>query len=121
MDWRSVYRDNFVKLEWRDKQDKKRYLRAYKGAEVRLDDVPLMFVGVGGTGIDAVLTMKDKIETLYDPQQAGRIEYLLIDTDKIGSGRSIDPADTIVIQSSDTAMLLREAPAEHRQQALYFR
>ena len=109
MDWKSVYRDHFVKLEWKDQQDKKRYLRAYKGAEVRLDDVPLMFVGVGGTGIDAVLTMKDKIETLYDPQQAGRIEYLLIDTDKIGSGRSIDPADTIVIQSSDTAMLLREA------------
>ena len=109
MDWKSVYRDNFVKLEWRDKQDKKRYLRAYKGVDVRLDDVPLMFVGVGGTGIDAVLTMKDKIETLYDPQQAGRIEYLLIDTDKIGCGRSIDPADTIVIQSSDTAMLLREA------------
>ena len=48
MDWRSVYRDNFVKLEWRDKQDKKRYLRAYKGAEVRLDDVILSAHVCGG-------------------------------------------------------------------------
>lgn len=108
MDWKSDYRDKFVKLEWKDQQDKERHLRAYKGVDVKLDDIPLMFVGVGGTGIDAVLTLKDKIETIYDQSQAGRVEYLLIDTDKVGS-RGIDPEDTIVIQNSDTAMLLREA------------
>lgn len=109
MDWKSEYRDEFVKLEWRDQQDKEKHLRAYKDVDVKIDNIPLMFVGVGGTGIDAVLTLKDKIETIYDQEQAGHVEYLLIDTDKIGAGRSIDPADTIVIQSSDTAMLLREA------------
>lgn len=109
MDWKAEYRNRFVNLEWKDEQDKKRHLRAYKASSVQLDNVPLMFVGVGGTGIDAVLALKDKMETLYNPEEAGRVEYLLIDTDKIGTGRGINPADTIVIQSSDTAMLLREA------------
>ena len=109
MEHTSVYRDRFIDLEWKDRHDKDRYLHAYRNLDAKLDDVPLMFVGVGGTGIDAVLTLKGRIETIYNPKEADRIEYLLIDTDKIGSGRSIDPADTIVVQSSDTAMLLREA------------
>lgn len=114
MDWKSTYWDNFTKTEWNDKHDKSRYLNAYRNGDVKLADVPFMFVGIGGTGIDAVLTLKDKIEAIYDTNQADRIEYLLIDTDVIGSGRHIDPADTIVIQSADTAMLLREAQ-QHKQ------
>lgn len=111
-------KDKFIDLEWKDKHDKKRNLRAYRSPNTTLDDVPLMFVGVGGTGIDAVLTLKEKIETIYNPEQFERIEYLLIDTDKIGSGRSINQSDTIIVQSSDTAMLLREA--QHNTGASHF-
>lgn len=34
MDWKAEYRNRFVNLEWKDEQDKKRHLRAYKASSV---------------------------------------------------------------------------------------
>lgn len=113
MSWQDAYDKNYVKLEWKEHNEPREHLLAHKDEDIKLDDIPIMFVGIGGTGIDAVISLKNKLEGIYHPEVLKRIEYLLIDTDKIGENRNIDEADTIVVQSTDTAMLLREAKSKN--------
>lgn len=98
----------YIGAEWKDKQRDGIYLHAFNGKDVKMRDVPTLLIGIGGTGIESVLTLKRKVESNYHPENAAKLEYLLIDTDILAEEENVNKEDTIIIQSADTAMLLHE-------------
>lgn len=97
----------YINAEWKDIHEDLNYVYAYNSEKIRISSTPTLLVGIGGTGIEAVLEIKNLTERLYHPSQAGKLEYLLIDTDSLSTDANIDKRDTVIVQSADTAMMIR--------------
>lgn len=100
--------DKYINSEWRDCHEKQRYLYAANEEEVEFKDDPILLIGIGGSGIAALSTFVEKAKALYRPDKMQQLEFLAIDTDEIGDKSNIKKEDRIIIQSADTAILLRE-------------
>ena len=96
----------FVDHQWRE-IDNGSLVHAFRSKSTKLTDAPTLIIGIGGTGVAAARTVKRKVEQHYHPQEAERLEYLFIDTDE-ASVAGLKGSDTLIIQSADTAVLLRE-------------
>lgn len=96
----------FVDHQWRE-IDNGALVHAFRSKSTKLTDAPTLIIGIGGTGAAAARTVKRKVEQHYHPQEAERLEYLFIDTDE-ASVAGLKGSDTLIIQSADTAVLLRE-------------
>lgn len=101
----------FVDHEWKE-IDNNSLVRAHHDKDLKLADVPTLIIGIGGTGIAATRTVKEKVERHYHPNVAEKLEYLFIDTDE-ASVSGLKGSDTLVIQNADTAVLLREYKEGH--------
>ena len=99
---------SYINNEWRDKHGDSIFLRAPQDGSLRLQEVPTMFVGIGGRGIRALAILKNRIDSIYTHKNTSHLEYMLIDADNIAYSDLFRKEDRIVIQSADTAMLLRE-------------
>lgn len=99
--------EKFLDMEWRDEHNGERYLYAYNDARIKLTDTPTLFIGIGGTGIQEIIVLKEKIDKLYHQSCLSKLEYLLIDTDEIPANINVNKEDQIVVQSADTASMLR--------------
>ena len=97
----------YTEAEWKDVHNGIRYVQAHN-KDVKMKDIPVLLVGLGGSGIKAMLSFKEKAESIYPKENSANLEYLAIDTDDIGKDANLSRKDTIIIQSADTAMLLRE-------------
>lgn len=97
----------YVNAEWKDIHGDLNYVYAYNDEKIRISSTPTLLVGIGGSGIESALEIKNLTERLYHPSQAGKLEYLLIDTDSLSADANIDKKDTVIVQSADTAMMIR--------------
>lgn len=97
----------YTEAEWKDVHNGLKYVHAHN-KNVKMKDIPVLLVGLGGSGIKALLSFKEKAESIFPEENSVNLEYLAIDTDEIGTDANISRKDTIIIQSADTAMLLRE-------------
>lgn len=110
------YYKNFANTEWKSCQGPPEWAQAPKQPDIHLLEEPILMIGVGGTGIDAALAVRKRLETTYHPQEASKVEYLFIDTDEIPRWKNVRESDQIIIQSTDTAMMLREFKmSEHKR------
>lgn len=100
--------DRYLDAEWKDDHMGRQYLHAYRNDGISLKDTPMLMVGIGGSGIDALLTLKAKLESVYHSEKLSKIEYLFIDTDEMPRNAGIKKNDKVILQSADTAILLRE-------------
>lgn len=96
----------FVDYQWKE-LDEKSLAHAFRRRDLKLADEPTLIIGIGGTGVEAARCVKRKVEEHYHPDAAQKLEYLFIDTDS-NSVAGLDDSDTLIIQSADTAILLRE-------------
>ena len=106
MEEKQINIKDFVEYEWRE-MDNGALVKAYRNDNVGTVDVPTLIIGIGGTGVAAARTVKDKLEQRYNPKSTKKLEFLFIDTDS-ASVAGLKGSDTLVIQSADTAVLLRE-------------
>lgn len=103
----------FIGHEWCELKNKK-FVHALGDKEIEITDVPTLIIGIGGTGVNVAKVTKKKIEQQYHPSVAKKMEYLFIDTD--GSSVSdVRGSDKRVIQSANTAILLREYKEQLKQ------
>ncbi len=108
MDLHERYYKNFANTEWKSCQGPPEWAKAPKQPDIHLLEEPILVIGVGGTGIDAALTVRKRLESTYHPKEASKVEYLFIDTDEIPRWKNVRDSDQVIIQSTDTAMMLRE-------------
>lgn len=99
--------EQYINAEWKDTHGDLNYVYAHNNENIRISSLPTLLVGIGGSGIEAVLEIKNLTERLYHPSQAGKLEYMLIDTDSLSADANIDKKDTMIVQSADTAMMIR--------------
>lgn len=104
MDKNNISIKDFVEYEWGDNED---IVKAFRSDKAKIVDVPTLIVGIGGTGVTAAKTVKEKIEQHYSSKSAKKLEFLFIDTDA-ASTAGLQDSDTLIIQSADTAVLLKE-------------
>lgn len=102
------YYKNFANTEWKGCQGPPEWARAPKQLNIHLLEEPILVIGLGGTGIDAALAVRKRLESTYHPKEASKVEYLFIDTDEIPKWKNVRESEQIIIQSTDTAMMLRE-------------
>lgn len=97
---------DFVEYEWGETGSED-IVKAFRSENVGLADVPTLIIGIGGTGVTAAKTVKEKVEQHYSSKSAKKLEFLFIDTDA-ASTAGLNGSDTLIIQSADTAVLLKE-------------